>query len=151
MTSTNPGVISLMVKPLSKRAQLLSPSILIQAMFLDPLHQVCQLVLRKRTFWDISRLWKLHPGMLVEWLLVSEGSTSLFWCPHFLGSLAEILQEIFHQMVRTITSEAISVFLWYSSTTLAKMDGILNGLIISTNPTQGFWVLFTWRLSIFCL
>ena len=69
-----PGVTILMVKPLSKRAQLLSPSILTLVMFLGPLHWVSELGFKKGTFWDAFRLWKPHLGMQVGWLLISEGS-----------------------------------------------------------------------------
>ena len=71
----NPRVTTLMVKPLSRRCQLLSPSILTWVMFLGLLHQVSGLGIKKGTFWDIFRLWQPCLRMPVEWLLVSEGSS----------------------------------------------------------------------------
>ena len=65
---------ALMVKTLSKRAQLLSASIQTQAMFSSPPHWVNGLRFKKGTFWDVFRLWEPCLGMPVEWLLVSEGS-----------------------------------------------------------------------------
>ena len=65
------------------------------------------------------------------WFL--RGLASLHHCPlfcisiHFLGSLAEIFWIIFHQMVRTSTSEAISVFL------LVQLDLIAKWIIYPTN------------------
>ena len=109
----------MIVEPLSKTAELLSPSMLPQAMFSGPLHQVSGLGFKKRTFWDVLRLWEPHLGMLSDyWFL--RGLASLLFHPlfyietHFLGALAEVLRTIFHEIVRTTTSKAISVF--FSST-----------------------------------
>ena len=78
--STNSGVTAFMVEPLSKRAQLLSPSILAQAMFSGPLHWVHGSGFKKGTFWDVFRPWEPCLGMLIEQLLVSKGPSlpSLF-------------------------------------------------------------------------
>ena len=64
-----------MVEPLSKRAQLFSPSIQTWAMFSGLLHWLSGRGFKKGPFWDIFRLWELCPGSPVEWLLVSEESS----------------------------------------------------------------------------
>ena len=48
-------------------------SILTQAMFSGPLHQVSKSGYKKRTFWDVFRPWESHPGMQAEWQMVTEG------------------------------------------------------------------------------
>ena len=63
-----------MVEPLSNRSQLISPSIQTLAILSGLLHWLSRSGLKKGTFWDIFRLWEPHLGMLVEWLMVSEGS-----------------------------------------------------------------------------
>ena len=71
--SMNSRVTALMVAPLSKRAQLLSSSILTWAMFSGPLKWVSGSGIKKGAFQDVPRLKEPCLGMLAEQLLVSEG------------------------------------------------------------------------------
>ena len=73
-TSTNSTVTTLMVEPLSKRAQLFSQSIQTQVMFSGLLHQLSGLGFKKGALWDVFRHWEPHLGIPVEQLLVSEVS-----------------------------------------------------------------------------
>ena len=130
-----------MVKPLSKRAQLLSPSILMQAMFSGPLYQVSRLGFMKETFLDIFRPWEPHLGMPVEKLLVSKGIgfPSLLSPLSHVNSLQAVLLRslgtIFHEMVRTTTSETISIFPLTQLDGIGKTDNIPNPLICFSSST----------------
>ena len=139
-TSANSAVTALMAEPLSKRAQLLSPSIWTQAMFSGLLHWLSGLGFKKGTFQDIFKLLKPHLGTPVEQLLVSEGSSlpsllsplfhlnSLFWqcCWNPLDNLSR-WSGLPH--LKQFWS-----FFWYSLTNLAKW------MICSPNFTWGFLV-----------
>ena len=156
-TSMNSGVTALMVKPLSKRPQLLSPSILTQAMSSGPLHWVSGSGFKKGTFMNVFRLWEPCLGMPVEQLLVSEGSdlpslsspllhlNSLFWwsCWDPLNNLSQDGQDCH------IWSNF--VFFLVQVDWDGKTDDIPNWLICSTKSTGDFWVLFIGRLGTFCL
>ena len=76
------------------------------------------------------------------------GLASLLCCPLFCiqtifsGGLAEILQTVSYKVVRTTTSETISIFPLIQLNSICRMNDISDSLICSTNPAPGFWVLF---------
>ena len=117
-----------MVKPLSKRDQLLSPSILTLAMFLGPLHWVSRLGFKKGTFWNVFRLWEPHPGMPVKvTLLTSEGSS----LPSLLSPLFAFKLTFWVVLLRSFRQsfmrwselphlKQFQFIFWYSLTTLVK-------------------------------
>ena len=151
----NLGVTALMVKPLSKRAQLLLSSIMTWAMLSDPLQWVSGSEFKKGTFWDVLRLEEPCLGMLAEWLLVSErpGLSSFLSPLSHLNLLSGVLTEVFwmipHEMVRATTSKTILILLLVQLTCIGKMNNIPNRLIYSSTSTWGFYVLPSLRLSLF--
>ena len=151
----NLGITALMVQPLSKRAQLLSSSILTWAMFSGPLQLVSGSGFKKGNFQDILWLGEPFLGMIAEWLLVSEGSSLLSLSSilshlnSFSGSLTEIFQTIPHEIVKATTSKTGLILLLVQLNCIGKMNNIPNRLICSSNCTWGFHVLASWRLGSF--
>ena len=153
-TSTNSRVTELLVEPLSKKAQLSSPSIWTKAILSGPFPQLSELGFKKETFWDVLRLWDPHLGILVGWLLVSEGSglpSSLpplsclnyfFWWPCWdpLYSLSQDGQEWQTQNNSSFSSGTAQLYWqnrWYSW--LADLphqfhSGSLSLLILKNQP-----------------
>ena len=82
-SSDEPRVMVLMLEPLSKNAQLLSPLILTQATFSGPL----QWVSRSGAIWNVFMLGETHPVVPAEQLLTPEGPTSLLCHPSFRSKL----------------------------------------------------------------
>ena len=141
-----------MVKPLSKRAQLLSPSIQIRAMFLGLLQQLSGLGLRKGTLlrclqalgalsrdasWATTGFWGAQPPFFAIPLLHFNSLFQwLYWDP--LDSLLYSCQEYHIQ----------NNFNFSSDTARPQWQ---NGQYIWLIPPIPLWVLFIWRLSLFFL
>ena len=137
-----------MVEPLSKRAQLSSPSIQIQAMLSSLLHQLSGPGFKKGTSSDVFKHKESYPGMRFVQLMLSGGPSlpfSLSPLSHlnlFFGDLAKIIWRILHKMVRTTTTETILVLLLVQLNCIGKMHNIADELICSTNSIWDF-LIFT--------
>ena len=112
-------VTALIVEPLSKRAQLLSSSILTQAMFSGPHQQASGSGFKKGVFHDVLMLKASHLGMPTEQQLASE-VLSLPSLPSPLSCLNTLSGQICYEVIRAPTPEAVLVLFWYSSTTSAN-------------------------------
>ena len=135
-----------MVEPLSKRAQLLSQSVLTQAIFSGLLQWVSWSGFKKGVFLDAFRLEEPHPGILAVQQMVSEGPVSLLHCPLFHIQTFPTSLWISYEMFRTGPSKTISGFLLVQLYCVSKVDNVADQLICSTKTTGGFWV-FCRRLN----